>query len=560
MNIALTSIQINYNGNITAGSLHCCQRPSSPVSDIYIHAGGASMRGVFVLPNMSPFGCRMQITVGITNIAAPIALSLQVDHAAGSAEGFYGKNLSSVIQTISQDGRYTFTVDYLPTAVSAYDCVRYEDTYTLSYVLTGEQPTAFASIQCISYGLTNRPLAPFDTAAAPYNAGNTNYVPTALLDFVADALLSYPSADTVGAITQFLNRSSPFVYDTVAGASHYFSVYAGVEGVRLDKWLRHLQTAIIGYSLNCSDCAAIIQTAARAIGLACYSADMAGALFGTGFRTNPIIAIGASIWAVPFNGNGFSYHCVNVLTPPASGYVAPPFSEPIYDACLSLDSGDDPTSDISIKVPLIPCHYSFAQIEQPITETATAPYTHPFYRPRLSAQGQSCIWHYQYPIQFLDSNLNQPMSVTNSTKNSSNPRIGWLAESLGLLESPFAESHFETSPAPMTHPSALDRFFSPHTEIRIDDAGPRYQDWAFLASSGTHTVHLITCRDLADLHATLIATLATMTHPKIRPYEKLANTVAYWGDSQWILVVRGCQIITVTGAEIEKLSQYITRK
>ncbi|HXH37080.1 MAG TPA: LamG domain-containing protein [Thermoanaerobaculia bacterium] len=141
-----------------------------------------------------------------------------------------------------------------------------------------------------------------------------------------------------------------------------------------------------GDGVNCSDCAAIVVTFANAIGC-----DLRGSIMGVvgiGFKTNKIMAIGSTVWNYPFATDPkdlFNFHEVAWTT--GANYR----SDPLYDACLKVDGGDDPwdwtTPGIEHK-PLRPVDIVF-------TSNQAVPIQKPFkeqtYRERLAQNSENGI-------------------------------------------------------------------------------------------------------------------------------------------------------------------------
>ena len=87
----------------------------------------------------------------------------------------------------------------------------------------------------------------------------------------------------------------------------------------------------MGEKVNCTDSANTVSTLANVLGCDLWQSRMESI-----FRLNPMIAIGYSSWAVPFNGS-FSYHEV-------AWKGACTSAEQVFDGCLQVDADADPTS------------------------------------------------------------------------------------------------------------------------------------------------------------------------------------------------------------------------
>lgn len=563
MNVVLKTIQVNYQGDSSLGSIHCRRGSGLPISDIYTYAAGTTMYGVFVLPKMNPLGCSMEITVDIAEVSPGDTITLYLTKSGQSDVFFYGEERYSEVKTIDHNGTYSIVLNYMPVHSSQEYCVCYQNSYTISYQRGVDPKVPLGQVDCVSYGLSATPLTPFNVVKGAYVATNENYVPTQLLDFVIAAQSANANAPLVTALTKFLNSMARACYDTQQGACHYYisctwpSTPTRVShGIRLNKFLANWRSGNI-YYLNCSDCAAIVQTAARVVGVLCYSATMANPQPTLGFKTNPIITIGGNQWLPAFGGNGFSYHCVNILTDPLQGYTVPAISAPIYDACLSLDSGNDPIGTTYAKIPLVPADYSFGWETWNNVELCVLPFIDQFYRPRVVAQGEQCTWSLQYSLSYLDVSLNELHGLDENLSTPLDTRILAQLSRWGLSENPFTLEHFLGAPNPIVHHQELCGWFSEDVLVEILDQGLRYKDWVFRTEQGVHRVHIIDTCTRKDLYHSLITTLSGYTYSNIIPYEKLENYVAFWGEHQWILLVRGCQIIAVVGADAQELAKYI---
>jgi len=139
-------------------------------------------------------------------------------------------------------------------------------------------------------------------------------------------------------ITQAINSSDKFQYDgppTVPlplgdGSSKYINY--GTDRFNLTQVLADLggETTV---DVNCSDCGHMVTTFANAVGCQLWSSQM-----GDDFQCNQVMVIGASTWAEPFGGNGFSYH--EVAWSGACGN-----SDKVNDACLKVDGNGAPSSE-----------------------------------------------------------------------------------------------------------------------------------------------------------------------------------------------------------------------
>lgn len=123
-------------------------------------------------------------------------------------------------------------------------------------------------------------------------------------------------------ITDALNASGRFVYDTENGASNYTT---SLDYFECTEFIDRVNGGEgFGEKLNCTDCATIVSTLSNALGASLVQSQLMYK-----FQVNPILAIGTSEWKPPFDGR-FSYHEVAW-----EGSVDKDGA--IYDACLHFD-------------------------------------------------------------------------------------------------------------------------------------------------------------------------------------------------------------------------------
>jgi hypothetical protein len=149
------------------------------------------------------------------------------------------------------------------------------------------------------------------------------------------------TADFAAArITEGYNGSGRVSYDTVSGATMY-----GFDTYKLTQMIERLNGGYgLGEKVNCTDSANTVSTLANLIGCDLWQSQMQ-----SDFALNPVMAIGYSIWAVPF-GFGFSYH--EVAWKGACG-----INDNVFDGCLKVDGDVDPTT--APHTPLLPTDMLF---------------------------------------------------------------------------------------------------------------------------------------------------------------------------------------------------------
>lgn len=141
-------------------------------------------------------------------------------------------------------------------------------------------------------------------------------------------------------ITESYNGCGRVSYDTVSGATMY-----GWSTYNLTSMIDRLNGGPgLGEKVNCTDSANTVSTFANLIGCDLWQSRMRWS-----FDLNPLIAIGYSVWAIPFSG-GFSYHEVAWLG-------ACTENDNVFDGCLHVDGDADPTS--TPHTPLLPVNMRF---------------------------------------------------------------------------------------------------------------------------------------------------------------------------------------------------------
>jgi hypothetical protein len=105
-----------------------------------------------------------------------------------------------------------------------------------------------------------------------------------------------------------------------------------------------------GRYLNCTDCATIVSTFANSVGCDLSQARMG--MVAPFFATNPILAIGSSIWQPACGIPGFYYHEV-------AWKGACTADDEIFDACLQVDR--DPNPLLAPHSPVIPANMRFGE-------------------------------------------------------------------------------------------------------------------------------------------------------------------------------------------------------
>lgn len=154
-------------------------------------------------------------------------------------------------------------------------------------------------------------------------------------------------------------------------------------------------TGGLGSVVNCTDCATIVSVFSNILGCNNFASVMTSKLHPNGFDCNKIIAIGWTTWDWPFGkdpGPGhFSYHEVS-WTDTGGDF------DPLYDACLQVDSGTNPwdwSNPGITHTALLPRKMPFSYAPGPVAPRIPTPFTKQTYRERLAtntdAGMSSCV-------------------------------------------------------------------------------------------------------------------------------------------------------------------------
>ncbi|WP_339746385.1 LamG domain-containing protein [uncultured Maricaulis sp.] len=232
------------------------------------------------------------------------------------------------------------------------------------------------------YTVLDVPTAPWKQANFP---ADTQAPWTDALDFACSWAAGTKTVDTAAAaITLQTNQHLGLTYDMSRGASVYTRAdYSISQMVFLGTQFINFLTAGTGNgaTINCTDCATIVATFANLVGC-----DLNESCMRSGFGLNQIIAIGHSAFGYPGFGPAFSYH--EVAWTGATSYT-----DPLYDACLQVDSGPNPWNWGTgiTHTPALPVKMVFTT--EPISPTLPIPmpFTPASYRERLCSNDAAGI-------------------------------------------------------------------------------------------------------------------------------------------------------------------------
>lgn len=432
MALILRSISWCSKGNAQYGSIYCRKNYDEPISPEWmVKPAPESMVGVFVPPRLEHIYLTVQVeNTGDDAVNATLSVR-EIDgetRLLGNFEfpaAYFAAHKTTAVQTKNID------VSNLKKFWSTKRSHKQNRIWRWSYTTVfSEKPESMVDTLHTFYLLPWLPAASlWNVQQGSCDENSKNYIWTELLDACNEACEQYAAShggqtpvtdkEYVSAFTAELNHNSVFHYDVWSGSCAYFSYikesYNGA--IKLKKYLWDRKQQVL-HNLNCSDCAAIVSTEARAYGIEAYIGHMRNG--NTTFRCNPIIAIGCSAWEPPFKTGRFSYHAVTVLNRECTEQTK------IYDACLHLDSGESPCSlNPQRKKPLLPIDIPFSNdMESPVNVPTDAPFTANLYRERLVADKESCT---------LDS---VPVSVTNLSPSLSLTEKRTAAPSMTSKENP----------------------------------------------------------------------------------------------------------------------------
>jgi hypothetical protein len=198
------------------------------------------------------------------------------------------------------------------------------------------------------YTLLDTPNGPWEQA--PFGPANTQLPWTEILDRACRWAEGANSTDMAAAlVTRAIYSLGPAIvtYDCPGGGSSHYSL-PDFDGTAI---LDRLRGGIgNGIYVNCSDCATFVASFANALGCELWESRM-----GWGFGLNDLLAIGSNVWQTACGWGSFFYHAVAWLG-------ACNVNDGVYDACLRVNGGSDPTAPP--RIPLLPQDLTFGNIGQ----------------------------------------------------------------------------------------------------------------------------------------------------------------------------------------------------
>ena len=184
---------------------------------------------------------------------------------------------------------------------------------------------------------------------APWNQINgSDQLPwTEVLDYACSWAKAAKTRDeTATRITEQVYGlgTSVLEYDCPGGGDRHYATYS--DTFNCTKFIERLKGLNgNGKYVNCTDCATIVSAFSNILGCDLWSSRMQ-----SGFKLNPILAIGSNVWQTACGWPGFSYHEV-------AWKNNCDVNDEIFDACLQVDGDADPTN--APHTPLLPTNLKF---------------------------------------------------------------------------------------------------------------------------------------------------------------------------------------------------------
>jgi hypothetical protein len=213
----------------------------------------------------------------------------------------------------------------------------------------------FAQTQHKIYTLLAVPASPqpYPWQQTPYHPSNTQLPWSDVMDYACDWAFGATNPDEAAArITRAVNNLGPAFFRyacEVGGLTQYTDLL--YPNFYCSEFLEHLGGGVgRGWLVNCTDCSAIVSTFANILGCQLWQSRMYTDF--QLFALNPIRAIGIDQWQPACGWPGFGMHEVAWEGNCTS-------DEEVYDACLEVDGGADPTRPPFI--PLLPANMRFGR-------------------------------------------------------------------------------------------------------------------------------------------------------------------------------------------------------
>jgi hypothetical protein len=307
----------------------------------------------------------------VVTTAQPVQVQIRADGG-----GILGAIPEFTVSFVSGSSAWT-TINLPNHQLANAGVSRQTATWTWAYKIGGSSWRVIGRTSHLIYTLLALPRGPW--RASPLFT-ETQIPWTDVLDYACDwAAQSTTAGEALRRITAKVNGGLGLVYDQ-NGVTQYTAASSSRGGdiFQCTDFLKFLRGAGgNGNAVNCSDCAAIITTFANALGCNVFGAVMGTNRFSRrDFKVNHILAIGRTAWNYPFPSQEFSYHEV-------AWSGAGSHTDPLWDACLQVEDGNDPWSTTGVHIGLLPVSMNFTTRGiNPLLPIAT-PFTDRSYRERL---------------------------------------------------------------------------------------------------------------------------------------------------------------------------------
>jgi hypothetical protein len=298
--------------------------------------------------------------------------------------------------TITFGAGKTSSPEFVPLNLShqtlaAGGIARGDVTWTWQYRVAGGAWNNMATTNHRIYVVLDIPNGPWSQSVSVLD---TQRPWTDVLDQSCKWAAGATTADAAAAaVTSYVFSSLLLTYDIAGGETKYEDNDAtGDWFFYCSDFIDYLAGGVgRGKIVNCTDCATIVTVFVNALGCNNFASRMKQSLYGGGFDCNKIIPIGQPTWMWPFAsdpGPGhFAYHEV-------SWTVGGSYFDPLYDACLQLDTGTNPwdwTSPSVTHTPGLALKMPFSSPPAPPTLPLAVPFTAQTYRERLATNTNAGI-------------------------------------------------------------------------------------------------------------------------------------------------------------------------
>ncbi len=392
---------------------------------------------------------------------------------------------------------------------------------------------------CTFYFLPEVPIAPWVVnSGTDYETNESNYIRLELLDFFIEKGTDH--TDAAKLCTQALNKCGYFQYDRENGASFY-NILNDITinfQLKLEKLVSHLQAGT--HPINCSDCACIVSAGCAMAGKSLPMVRFWDkGLNPTGFKCNLMVAIGYSTWDTPFTTSPFfSFHQFNVN----AAAVPVPDTAQVYDACLEVDGGEFPgLNNLAGKTRLLSLGLTAKAAGDKVNVPTSQPYTGNFYRERLAADGETCVFlNILLNVEGFSTDMHLPRMEAGSAPVL--PGIQAIMERFALDTLP------EPTGAPLARWDAV-----PLAGATLNESAPGYGDWTVGGESPVWVERRF-CPTAQETARCMAGVLFNVAHPDTRTGEEagvsLGERCFLFGASGVLFCRRG-NVFTVTAGQLQ---------